>query len=88
VQEIRGRSARLSSGKAVYPLDEVSLREDVKLFAAEQKANEYKHTTTSSDQSVDGDHGRIETRTVTVFRDVAWLQNRPRLAAVEQQRHG
>jgi len=30
----------------------------------------------SNDQTVDGDHGRIETRTVTVFHDVAWLQDR------------
>jgi hypothetical protein len=28
---IRGRSAMLSSGKVVYPLDEVSLREDVEV---------------------------------------------------------
>jgi hypothetical protein len=75
-------------GKVVYPLDEVSLHEDVELFAAEQKANEFKHTTVSSDQTVDGDHGRIETRTVTVFSDVAWLQSRPQQAGVEEQRHG
>jgi hypothetical protein len=56
--------------------------------AAEQKANEFTHTRVSSDQTVDGDHGRIETRTVTVFRDVVRLQNRPRLAGVEEQRHG
>lgn len=34
---------------------------------------------------MDGDHGRIETRTATVIRDVAWLQERhdwPGLAAV------
>jgi predicted transposase YbfD/YdcC len=48
-----------------------TLREDVELFAAEQKANGFKDTTLSSDQTVDGDHGRIETRTVTVFHDVA-----------------
>src|SRR4051794_39400728 len=28
------------------------------------------------DQTVDGDHGRIETRTTTVIHDVAWLQER------------
>jgi predicted transposase YbfD/YdcC len=53
-----------------------SLREDVELFAAEQKANGFKDATVSNDQTVDGDHGRIETRTVTVFHDVAWPQDR------------
>jgi hypothetical protein len=27
-------------------------------------------------QTVDGDHGRIETRNCTVFHDVDWLQER------------
>jgi predicted transposase YbfD/YdcC len=53
-----------------------SLREDVELFVAEQKANAFKDTTTSRNQTVDGDHGRIETRTTTVIHDVAWLQER------------
>jgi predicted transposase YbfD/YdcC len=53
-----------------------SLREDVELFVAEQKANGFKDTTISRDETVDGDHGRIETRTTTVIHDVAWLQER------------
>jgi predicted transposase YbfD/YdcC len=53
-----------------------SLRDDVELFVAEQKANGFKDTTVSRDQTVDGDHGRIETRTTTVIHDVAWLQER------------
>ncbi len=53
-----------------------SLREDVELFATEQKEVDFKDTTISRDQTVDGDHGRIETRTVTVFQDVTWLQQR------------
>jgi len=62
-----------------------SLRADVELFVAEQKAAGFKHTRISSDQTVDGDHGRIETRTTTVIHDVAWLQERhnwPGLRAV------
>jgi len=62
-----------------------SLREDVELFAAEQKAVGFKDTTISRHQTVDGDHGRIETRTTTVIHDVAWLQERhdwPGLKAV------
>jgi predicted transposase YbfD/YdcC len=53
-----------------------SLREDVELFVAEQKAAGFKHTRISTDQTVDGDHGRIETRTTTVIHDVTWLQER------------
>ncbi len=34
-------------------------------------------------RTVDGDHGRIETRTTTVVHDVAWLQETPRLAGIE-----
>jgi len=53
-----------------------TLREDVELFAAEQKANGFKDTKVSRHQTVDGDHGRIETRTYTAIHDVAWLQQR------------
>jgi predicted transposase YbfD/YdcC len=53
-----------------------SLREDVELFVAEQKATGFKDTTISRETTVDGDHGRIETRTTTVIHDVAWLQER------------
>ena len=53
-----------------------SLREDVELFAAEQKANRFKDCTVSRHQTVDGDHGRIETRSYTAFHDIAWLQDR------------
>ena len=51
-----------------------SLRDDVELFVAEQKAAGFKDTKISQDQTIDGDHGRIETRTTTVIHDVAWLQ--------------
>jgi predicted transposase YbfD/YdcC len=62
-----------------------SLREDVELFVAEQKVAGFKDTKISRGQSVDGDHGRIETRTTTVIHDVTWLQKRhnwPGLKAV------
>jgi len=62
-----------------------SLREDVELFAAEQKENGFKDTTITRHETVDADHGRIETRTYTVIHDVAWLQERhqwPRLQGV------
>jgi len=53
-----------------------TLREDVELFANEQKAKGFSDTTVSTDETVDGDHGRIETRRATVLHDVAWLQER------------
>jgi predicted transposase YbfD/YdcC len=53
-----------------------TLREDVEVFAAEQKANGFKDTKVTRHETVDGDHGRIETRTYTAFHDVAWLQER------------
>lgn len=51
-----------------------TLHEDVKLFAAEQKARDFKDTTVSRHETVDGDHGRIETRKYTAIHDVSWLR--------------
>jgi predicted transposase YbfD/YdcC len=53
-----------------------TLREDVEVFAAEQKATGFKDAKVSRHETVDGDHGRIETRIYTVFHDVAWLRQR------------
>ena len=53
-----------------------TLREDVEVFAAEQKANGFKDTKVSRYETIDGGHGRIETRTYTAIHDVAWLQER------------
>src|SRR6266404_546893 len=53
-----------------------TLREDVELFAAEQKDNGFKDTKITRHETVDGDHGRIETRTYIAIHDVDWLQER------------
>jgi predicted transposase YbfD/YdcC len=53
-----------------------TLLDDVELFVAEQKANDFKDTTISQHESVDGEHGRIETRKTTVIHDITWLQER------------
>ena len=53
-----------------------TLRKDIEEFAAEQCANGFQNTTISQDQTVDGDHGRIETRKTTVIHDVDWIQER------------
>jgi predicted transposase YbfD/YdcC len=85
----RDIAQKVVAQKADYVLalkgNQGSLREDVELFVAEQKAAGFRDTTISRDQTVDGDHGRIETRTTTVIHDVAWLQKRhdwPGLKAV------
>lgn len=76
----RAIARKIIDKKADYVLalkgNQGSLREDVELFAAEQKAKDFKDTTISRDETVDGDHGRIETRAITVIHDVAWLQER------------
>src|SRR5450755_414988 len=53
-----------------------TLKDDVKLFVDEQKAVDFKDAKVSRDKTVDGDHGRIETREITVIHDVEWLQQR------------
>ncbi len=53
-----------------------TLRDDVELFAAGQKARGFADSKISQDTTIDSDHGRIETRTTTVIHDVEWLQKR------------
>jgi predicted transposase YbfD/YdcC len=76
----RDIAQKIRDKKADYVLalkgNQGTLRADVELFVAEQKANGFKQTTISQDETVDGDHGRIETRTTTVLHDVSWLRER------------
>ena len=66
--------------KADYTLalkgNQGTLKDDVKLFVDEQKAVDFKDAKVSRDKTVDADHGRIETREITVIHDVEWLQER------------
>jgi predicted transposase YbfD/YdcC len=85
----RAIAAKILDKKADYVLalkgNQTSLYDDVALFVTEQKANGFKDTPASRHQTVDGDHGRIETRTTTVIEDIAWLKARhpwPGLKAV------
>jgi predicted transposase YbfD/YdcC len=60
-----------------------TLHADVSLFLDDPKVATA--TTTTTHTTVDGDHGRIETRTATVSTDIAWLQRDhqwPGLAAI------
>jgi len=76
----RAIAQKIVDKKADYILalkgNQGSLREDVELFATEQKARDFKDATVSRHETVDGDHGRIETRAVTVIHDIDWLQER------------
>jgi predicted transposase YbfD/YdcC len=74
----RAIAQKIVDKKADYILalkgNQGALRRDVELFVAEQKARDFKDTTVSRAETVDADHGRIETRAVTVIHDIEWLQ--------------
>lgn len=76
----RNIAEKILAKKADYVLalkgNQGSLREDVEVFVAEQKASGFEDTKLSRHQTVDGDHGRIETRTYTAIHEVTWLQER------------
>ena len=85
----RAIAKKIKDKKADYIIalkgNQGSLHEDVKLFAAEQKANGFKDTKVTRHETTDGEHGRIETRKYTAIHDVGWLQERhawPGLAGV------
>lgn len=76
----RAIADKIIVNKADYVLalkaNQASLHDDVARFVAEQKANGFQNTAVSRHRTVDGDHGRIETRMTTLIEDVAWLQKR------------
>lgn len=76
----RAIAAKIREKKADYLLalkgNQGTLRQDVDVLVSEQKAVGFKDTVVSRDNTVDGDHGRIETRNVTVIHDIDWLKER------------
>jgi predicted transposase YbfD/YdcC len=76
----RAIAQQIIDQKADYVLalkgNQTALHDDVRLFATEQKARQFIDTKISQHETVDGDHGRIETRAATVIHDVGWLQER------------
>ncbi|MEI8343213.1 MAG: ISAs1 family transposase [Verrucomicrobiota bacterium] len=76
----RDIAKKILEKKADYVLalkgNQSSLRQDVEEFVAEQKTKGFEDTKISQDETVDGDHGRIETRKTTVIHDVDWVQDR------------
>jgi predicted transposase YbfD/YdcC len=76
----RDIAAKIVAKKADYILalkgNQGSLREDVEIFAAEQKARNFADAKITTHETVDADHGRIETRKYTAIHNVEWLQAR------------
>ena len=74
----RDIAAKIVAKKADYILalkgNQGTLRADVEVFAAEQKARDFADTRITTHETVDADHGRIETRKYTAIHDVEWLQ--------------
>jgi predicted transposase YbfD/YdcC len=70
----RDIAEKIIEKKADYILalkgNQETLREDVEVFVDEQRALKYNDTTISTHETVDADHGRIETQNYTVIRDV------------------
>jgi predicted transposase YbfD/YdcC len=76
----RAIAQKIIDKKADYILalkgNQGALQEDVEVFVAEQNTTDFKDATVSRHETVDGDHGRIETRRYTVIHDVDWLPER------------
>ena len=74
----RAIAQKIVARKADYVLalkgNQGTLCEDVTVFVKEQKGRDFRDTTISRHETIDGDHGRAGTRTTTVIHDVDWLQ--------------
>ena len=85
----RAIARKIVGKKADYVLalkgNQGTLCDDIAIFVKEQKGRDFRDTTISRHETIDADHGRIETRATTVIHDVKWLQERhawPGLAGV------
>jgi predicted transposase YbfD/YdcC len=76
----RDIAEKIIAKKADYILalkgNQGTLRADAELFANEQKSRGFAEAVVSTHETVDADHGRIETRNYTVIHDVGWLRAR------------
>ncbi len=76
----RAITGKIVEKKADYVLglkgNQGSLREDVELLFAEQKACDFADCEFSRAETIDAENGRIETRTTTVVHDVELLRKR------------
>ena len=60
-----------------------ALHDDVKTLVAEQRERNFADVKTTTHRTVDGGHGRIETRKFTVVHDVEWLRERHKFAGLK-----
>jgi predicted transposase YbfD/YdcC len=93
-------AAAITSKEADYLLpvkgNQPSLKEDLELFFAEQRANGFANAKAFFHQTVEKDHGRIETRRAWSTADIDWLKERHDWTALtsiglierEIERHG
>lgn len=76
----RSIAQKIKDKKANYIIalkgNQGALHEDVKIFVSEQKAKDFKDTIITRHETIDGDHGRIESRRYTAIHDVTWLKER------------
>src|SRR5271165_2192454 len=76
----RDIAAKILEKKADYILalkgNQGSLREDVEVFANEQKSRGFAESPITVHETVDADHGRVETRKYTAIHNVDWLRAR------------
>jgi hypothetical protein len=74
----RDIAEKIVSKKANYVLalkgNQGTLRADIELFFQEQKARDFADTKVDVHTTNDKDHGRLETRRITVCSDIEWLQ--------------
>ena len=82
----RDIARKIVAKKADYVLalkaNQGSLRDDVELFCAEQNAKGFADAEISRAETIDAEHGRIETRTITVVHNVQWLRERHGLSLI------
>jgi len=73
-------AAKIVGKRADYVLalkgNQGALHDDVETLVAEQKERNFADVEATTHETVDGDHGRIETRKVTVIHGVDWLVER------------
>jgi predicted transposase YbfD/YdcC len=75
-----GIAAQIKSQQADYVLalkgNQGSLHADVELYLKTAKEKGFKHIAHSAYETLDGDHGRIETRRYWITDQIAWLANK------------
>jgi len=71
-------AAKIRAKKADYLFrlkgNQGRLRNDVELFLKEQRARDFADTTVTYHETVEKEHGRIETRRVWACGDIEWLR--------------